>query len=125
MVCAKGSIINVSSPMGFSPFCMQSMYASTKAFIALFTESLNLELNGTGVKAQVLSPGVTYSDLHGKLGIDEKKKARSSAWLWQSPMRPETVVEKSLKCLEKNRVLCIPGFRNKLVTIFHNLKRFF
>lgn len=121
----KGLIINVSSPMGFFPFCMQSMYASTKAFIALFTESLNLELNGTGVKAQVLSPGVTYSDLHGKLEIDERKKARSSAWLWQSPMQPETVVEKSLKCLEKNRVLCIPGFRNKLVTIFHNLKRFF
>jgi len=121
----KGVIINVSSPMGFFPFGMQTMYASTKAFIALFTESLNLELKGTGVKAQALSPGVTYSDLHGKLGIDEKKKARSGFWLWQSPMQPETVVEKSLKCLEKNRALCIPGFRNRLVTIFHNLKRFF
>ena len=121
----KGTIINVSSPMGFFPFCMQSMYASTKAFIALFTESLNLELKSTGVKAQALSPGVTYSDLHGKIWIDEKKKARSSAWLWQSPMRPETVVEKSLKCLKKNKALCIPGFRNKIITMYHSLKRFF
>lgn len=121
----KGSIINVSSPMGFFPFCMQSMYSSTKAFVALFTESLNLELKGTGVRVQALSPGITYSDLHGKLGIDEKKKAGSSAWLWQSPMYPETVVEKSLKCLEKNKAICIPGFRNKIVTIFHSLKRFF
>lgn len=121
----KGIIINVSSPMGFFPFCMQPMYASTKAFVALFTESLNLELKSTGVKAQVLSPGVTYSDLHGKIGVDEKKKARSSAWLWQSPMQPETVVEKSLRCLEKNKTLCIPGFRNKIITMFHCLKRFF
>jgi uncharacterized protein len=125
LVNKKGVIINVSSPMGFFPFGMQVMYASTKAFISLFTESLNLELKGTGVKTQALSPGVTYSDLHGKIGIDEKKKARSSAWLWQLPMLSENVVEKSLKCLKKNKALCIPGFRNKIVTIYHNLKRFF
>lgn len=121
----KGAIINVSSMMGFYPFRMQPMYTATKSFIAIFAESLNLELQGTGVKAQALCPGVTYSDFHKSIGIDEAKKARSSSFLWQSPMDPEIVVEKSLKYLEKNKVLCIPGFRNRLITMFLTLKRFF
>lgn len=121
----KGIIINVSSIMGFYPFCMQPMYTATKAFVGIFTESLNLELKRTGVKAQALYPGVTYSDFHKKIGLDENKKTRTVAWLWQSPMHPKRVVEDSLRCLEKNKTLCIPGFRNKVITLFHSVKRFF
>ncbi len=121
----KGAIINVSSIMGFFPFYMQPMYTATKAFVGIFTESLNLELKGTGVKAQALCPGLTYSDLHEKLGLDVEKLAQKKVWLWRPPMKPEAVVKKSLKCLEKNKVLCIPGVTNKLITILYNLKRFF
>jgi uncharacterized protein len=121
----KGIIINVSSIMGFYPFCMQPMYTATKAFIDIFTESLNLELKETGVKAQVLCPGVTYSDFHKNIGVNEDKKARTSSFLWQSPMKPKVVVETSLKYLERNKVICIPGLRNKIITMLHSLKRFF
>ena len=121
----QGSIINISSIMAFFPFYMQAMYTATKAFVSLFTESLNLELKGTGVRAQALCPGLTLSDFHEKLGLDVRKLAKKRVWLWKAPMKPEEVVKKSLKCLKKNKVICIPGIHNKLIVVIKSLQRLF
>ncbi|UCE34237.1 MAG: SDR family NAD(P)-dependent oxidoreductase, partial [Deltaproteobacteria bacterium] len=50
----KGAIINVSSLGAFTPFPTTATYSGTKAFLALFTESLHMELAGTNVKVQAL-----------------------------------------------------------------------
>jgi hypothetical protein len=121
----KGFVINVSSILGFFPFYKQPIYTATKAFVAMFTESLNLELKGTGVKAQALCPGLTYSDIHARIGIGVKRLSKKKIWLWKSPMLPEVVVEKSLGHLQKSKSICIPGFTNKVITFLYAMKRFF
>ena len=119
----KGFIINVSSIMAYFPYARQSIYTASKAFVSLFTESINAELKGTGVYVQALCPGLTQSDLHERIGIDVKQLAKKRAWLWQAPMNPDVVAEKSIQCLEKHKTICIPGFANKLIVILGTLKR--
>ena len=111
----KGTIINVSSMAAFFPLPKSSVYSATKSFINIFSESIHLELKGTGVRIQALCPGMTRTDFHTRIGMDpsEVYKDRGMA----KAMTPEEVVDISLKCLEKNRVICIPGSNNKFISI--------
>jgi len=104
---AGGSIINVSSVAGLlhNPFSVS--YGATKAWINSFTEALYVELKSAGspIRIQALCPGFTISEFHDVLGIDRSVIPRS---LWMSA---EDVVESSLRGLEKNKVIVIPGWR--------------
>ena len=63
---------------------------------------------GTGIRVQALAPGFTVTEFHSRLGADFTKEQRR----W---MKPEEVVDKSLRAMEKAQVLCIPGFRRRLI----------
>ncbi|MBN1930433.1 MAG: SDR family oxidoreductase [Desulfobacterales bacterium] len=108
----KGNIINVSSLSAFCPFPTNAMYCATKAFINLFTESIALELKGTGVKVQALCPGMTRTDFHEKMGRDKNTYYKDSGMM--KAMTPEEVVEISLQYLEKDKIICVPGINNKI-----------
>src|SRR6056297_567796 len=111
----EGVIINVSSLNAFLVFPKISIYSSTKAFIKNFSEVLNMELKEKGIKVQTLCPGFTKSNFHEKMGIDISKR---KGLLW---MTSQKVVEKSIKCVEKSKVICIPGVGNKLMTFLLRL----
>jgi hypothetical protein len=118
---ARGSIINVSSVAGFlhNPFSVS--YGATKAWINSFTEALYVELKSTGspIRVQALCPGFTVSEFHDVLGIDRSVIPRS---LWMSA---EEVVETSLRSLEQDKVIVIPGWRYRwFVRIQQRLPRF-
>src|SRR4029453_464987 len=78
----SGAIINVASVLAFSgaaraPHLPQrAVYAATKAFLLTFTEILAAELVGTGVKVQVVCPGVVRSEFHSRQGIDMSQVPR-------------------------------------------------
>ena len=55
----SGHIINVSSMGAHSAAYRVGAYAASKAALELFTESLYLELGGTGVQAHLFVPGST------------------------------------------------------------------
>jgi short-subunit dehydrogenase len=111
----KGAIINVSSLAAFLPLPGQAMYSGTKAFLKSFTESIHLELRGTGVSAQVLCPGITRTDFHERMGYDPKSFYRDSGML--KAMTAEEVVEASLRDLERDKVLCVPGMSRKMLRL--------
>lgn len=111
----EGTIINLSSILAFLPIPRNSIYCSTKSFMKVFSETLNLELKDSKVKIQVLCPGFTKSDFHQKMKID-KSKRKNVNW-----MLAEDVVNISLKYLKKNKVICIPGFKNKLIVFLLKL----
>ncbi len=115
-----GTIINVSSVMAFIPWAGHAMYASSKSFLNAFSLSLGKELKNTGVKIQVLCPGLTITDFHEKLGSDPKEVYKRK--LIYKPMTSEQVVKKSLKYLHKKRTVCVPGFMNKLIQWIFTLK---
>ncbi len=111
----KGAIINVSSLSAFSPFLTNAVYAATKRFVLMFSESLHLELKETGVKVQALCPGITRTDFHERMGYDRKKVYKRKGMM--KAMSAEEVVDISLKCLKKDKVVCIPGFHNRFITV--------
>ena len=108
----KGIIINVSSLLAFTPSPTNAMYSASKAFVKLFTESIYLELQGTGVKVQALCPGFTRTDFHEKMGFDKNTFYKDKGMM--KAMTTEEVVGISLQYLEKDKVLCVPGGNNKL-----------
>jgi short-subunit dehydrogenase len=53
----SGAIVNVASLAGKSPVAYNTIYAATKAGLINFTNSLVIELEGTGVTAGAVCPG--------------------------------------------------------------------
>lgn len=108
----RGAIINVASLLAFSgavrnPHLPQrAVYAATKAFLVTFTEILAAELAGTGVKAQVVCPGVVRSEFHSRQGIDMSQVPR---------MEPDRIVTASLSDLARGVVVSIPAMPDDAV----------
>lgn len=103
-----GAVINVASIAAFSPLS-GAMYSSTKAFLVMFSENLQNELYGTGIKIQALCPGLTHTEFHEVAGINKKD---IPGILWMNANR---VVRISLRALAKKRTIIIPGVRNKFI----------
>jgi short-subunit dehydrogenase len=106
-----GIIINVSSAGAYLPTPNEATYNGTKAFLRAFSEALYFELIGTGVKIQAVCPGLTKTDMPIRLGIPEDQIVDRGPFKW---ITPEQVVDASLKCLKKNKVICIPGQMTRL-----------
>ena len=109
----RGVIVMVSSLASFTPIPRGSVYAAAKAFLRIFGEGLHMENLEAGITVQVLVPGFTRSDFHRE-GIDDLPQGgRFSLINWKTSGE---VVDISLKNLGK-QVICIPGFRNRLLRI--------
>jgi short-subunit dehydrogenase len=103
----RGFIINVSSVAAFTPYAW-AMYGSTKAFQVAFSQNLAYELAKTGIRVQALCPGFTYTEFHDVIGMD---RSTIPKFLW---MAAPPVVRASLRALGRRKIICVPGWRNKL-----------
>ena len=115
----RGAIINVSSLSACFPVPGAAMYSATRAFLVSFTESIYLELKGTGVNVQVLCPGTTKTDFHEKLGFDTTDYYKNRGII--KSLTTDQVVKSSLKYLKKDKVLCIPGVFNHFLWVTFKL----
>jgi short-subunit dehydrogenase len=100
--CRAGSIIQVSSISGFLPLPFTANYNASKAYINSFTEALDREIGGTGVRLQLLCPGFIRTEIIKQAGADASK---IPAWAW---MTADEVVDASLSRLGHG-LICIPG----------------
>jgi uncharacterized protein len=106
----RGAIVNVSSVASFLYSAGSVNYCATKAYLTTFSEGLASELAGSGVRVQALCPGFTRSEFHQRMSADVTDRP---AWMWLSAGQ---VVEASLRNLQRRGpVVCIPGFRYKLM----------
>ena len=102
----RGTVINVASLLAFSGTARaphlpnRAVYASTKAFLVAFTEILAGEVGDTGVRVQVVCPGVVRTEFHSRQGIDMSQVPR---------MEPDDIVRASMADLERGVVVSIPG----------------
>jgi short-subunit dehydrogenase len=111
----RGNIINVSSVAAFTPKPRDVIYTASKAFLNVFSESLQMELRGCGVKVQALCPGFTRTEFHDNPQYESLKLKQSlPGILW---MYPDKVVDISLRALRSNRVIVIPGFLNQVIVV--------
>jgi uncharacterized protein len=106
-----GSIVNVSSVIGFVLIAGSAGYAASKSWLHVFSESIYLELESlrSRVRIQSLCPGYTRTEFHDVIGMD---RARIPGFLW---LDPHFVVGESLQALERNQLLVIPGWRYRLI----------
>lgn len=111
----EGYIINTSSLAAYLPTSYNHIYASTKTFLITFSEALKFSLRNTNIKVKVLCPGFTYTNFHRN---DNIIKNRNNKLKW---MKAEKVVEYTMKNLDNEKVVLIPGFLNKIVYSFVKL----
>lgn len=57
--CGRGRIVNVSSVFGFMPAPYMALYAATKHAVEGYTESLDHEVRGFGIRAVLVEPANT------------------------------------------------------------------
>jgi len=108
----SGAIINVSSVASYLSSPGNVNYQATKAWMRVFSESLALELNGSGVYVQALCPGYTHTEFHSRANVD---KTRIPAWWW---MNAHTVVGESLRAVKRGKpVVVVPGAGYKLAVM--------
>lgn len=58
----RGALINIGSGAGFAPYPGIPVYGATKAYVYLFTQSLQSEVEDTPVRVQLVLPGAVVSE---------------------------------------------------------------
>ncbi len=101
-----GTIINVAGMITFSrpapaaQMPRRAVYAGTLAHIVAMSQTLSAELEGTGVRVEVVCPGVVATEFHTVQAMDLSAVPRMTA---------ENVVTGALRGLELGEVVCAPG----------------
>ena len=102
----KGRILNVASVYSFAPAPYQAVYSGCKAFLLSLSESLRVELKGTGVTVTALCPGTTRTRFRARAGIAHRNDAAGAS--------PEAVARVAVRQTLQGKPLVVPGFANKL-----------
>ncbi|NVM02975.1 MAG: SDR family oxidoreductase [Candidatus Helarchaeota archaeon] len=102
-----GKILNVSSMGGFCGIPLHSVYSATKAFVLTFTESIAIELEGTGVTVTCLCPGPTKTNFFKSAEIENVRYVRYGL------MGADKVAKVGFDALKNDKTIAVPGLRNK------------
>lgn len=104
---SKGAlIVNVSSGLAFIPFPASPVYCATKAAIHSYTQSLRVQLEGTGVTVVELAPpGVETPLFRGEFAEEMKG---------QKGMDVKVLAKKAITGIEAGKLEIRPGLSNVL-----------
>ena len=106
MVSRKsGRIMNIGSVVSFLPMPYFSVYSATKAFVKAFSETLDAELEGTGVTVISLYPGMVDTGF-------TTPEMQTTNLHKTKPMHPEIVAEIGVKHLLEGKGKKVTGFQN-------------
>jgi uncharacterized protein len=100
----RGTIINVGSGTMFMQLPGNAGYGSSKIYVAHFTRHMQLEAAGTGVRVQLLVPGMVRTEFYDVVGVDIDSYAPP-----ERVMDADDLVVASLRALEMGELVCIPS----------------
>lgn len=106
----SGRILNVASTAAFFPGPLMATYYASKAFVLSFSEAVANEVEGTGVTATVLCPGVTETDFFETAGITGSTLVRNGG------MTAAQVAREGYDGMMAGKMEVIPGTRNRWMT---------
>jgi len=110
------AIINVSSGLAFVPLPLSPVYCATKAAIHSFSQSLRVQLDGTGVTViELAPPGVETPLFRGEFAEELKD---------QKGMDVTVLVKKAIAGIEAGKPEIRPGLSNVLKTMSRIAPRF-
>ena len=99
-------IVNVSSGLAFVPLPGSPVYCAAKAALHSYTQSLRVQLQGTGVTVVELAPPGTETPLHHGVTPREAKAPK--------PMDVTLLVKKAIAGIEAGQLEIRPGVANVL-----------
>ena len=99
----RGTIINIASVVALFPERFNATYSASKAYVLSLTQSLNAELDGTGVKIQAVLPGVTRTEIWERSGIDASQIPADMV------MEAGEMVDAALSGLDQGELITIPS----------------
>lgn len=102
----RGTIINIASVVALFPERFNATYSASKAYVLSLTQSLNAELDGTGVKVQAVLPGVTRTEIWERSGIDATQIPADMV------MEAGEMVDAALSGLDHGELITIPSLPN-------------
>jgi uncharacterized protein len=104
-----GTLVSIATNLVFSgaadgPWLpKRAVYAATKAFLFMLVRVLAIELQGSGVRLQVVCPGLVRTEFHTRQNIDMSQLPR---------LEPQDIVEASVRGLELGELVCVPGLED-------------
>lgn len=105
----RGVVLNVASAAAFQPGPLFSVYAASKAFLVLFSESIDLELANTGIRVLVSCPGQVATSFQSR-AAQKNIKERSMI----APMTSMYAANQLWKQIQRGQTVCIFDWRYRL-----------
>ena len=89
----SGTIINLGSVTGDTPYPGGNVYGATKAFVEQFTLNLRADLAGTGVRATNLAPGLCGGTECSNVRLKGDDAAAAKVYEGTQPLTAEDIAE--------------------------------
>ena len=102
----SGTIITVASIAGY---LNRSTYGAAKAWALRFSEALSLQLEGTGIQAIALCPGLVHTEFHDRGNVNVSNAPK---WMW---LDVDEVVDACLDDLRRGKPVSVPALRYKVM----------
>lgn len=110
----RGAIVNNASISGYAYFPSASTYAASKAGVVAFTESLERELHGTGVRTlQLVTPGVASEMLDATTELYARHLDTSG---WETIPAAEWA-RRAVEAIEQDKRVLGPGGKTALAKL--------
>ncbi len=102
----NGALINIASIAAVSPETLNGVYGGSKAFVLAFSQSLQHELAGKGVRVQAVLPGATATEFWARGGLPVEHLPA------QIVMRAEDLVDAALQGFERGETVTLPALHD-------------
>ena len=89
----SGTIINVGSIAGSTPYPGGNVYGATKAFVDQFSRNLRADLVGTGVRTTNLAPGLVGGSEFSQVRLRGNEAAAAKVYEGTQPLTPEDIAD--------------------------------
>jgi short-subunit dehydrogenase len=107
----SGAVINVGSVMAFQAMPVTSLYSATKAFVLTYSQGINQEVAGEGVRIQAVLPAGTVTEFYDKAGVP------ISAFDPSVFMSAEQLVDAALEGFDRGEAVTLPSLHD--ATLWH------
>jgi uncharacterized protein len=102
----RGSIITVASVAGLVSY---SSYGAAKSWGIKFSEALSLQLEGTGVRALALCPGLVHTEFQARGNVDT---SGIPGFMW---LGADRIITECLRDFARGKTISIPSRRYRVL----------
>jgi NADP-dependent 3-hydroxy acid dehydrogenase YdfG len=89
----RGTVVNIGSIAGEFPYPGGNAYGATKAFVHQFTQNLNADLIGTGVRASCVEPGLCGGTEFSLVRFGGDVERANAVYAGTQPLTAEDIAE--------------------------------